>query len=175
MINGVAAVPIMAMIMLMASREKVMGEFTANEMACGVGLARDSDHGGRRCWNVCDLGKLRRRSRGPRIIVVRVLTLYANPVVASFGAALHRQVVTTLQGRGHDFDTRRMTFTAAICAIAHMRKSVAGPYATPCRDLSALAEPTRLAALGVLWDGGEHCVCELMAKLGASHRECPVT
>ena len=34
--------------------------------------------------------------------------------------------------------------------------------------LSALAEPTRLAALAVLWDGGEHCVCELMAKLGAS-------
>ena len=34
--------------------------------------------------------------------------------------------------------------------------------------LSALAEPTRLAALGILWDGGEHCVCELMVKLGAS-------
>ncbi len=34
--------------------------------------------------------------------------------------------------------------------------------------LSALAEPTRLSALAILWDGGEHCVCELMAKLGAS-------
>ena len=34
--------------------------------------------------------------------------------------------------------------------------------------LSALAEPTRLAALRVLWDGGEHCVCELMDKLGAT-------
>ena len=34
--------------------------------------------------------------------------------------------------------------------------------------LSALAEPTRIAALRVLWDGGEHCVCELMAKLDAS-------
>lgn len=34
--------------------------------------------------------------------------------------------------------------------------------------LAALAEPTRLAALRILWDGGEHCVCELMAKLGAS-------
>lgn len=34
--------------------------------------------------------------------------------------------------------------------------------------LSALAEPTRLAALRILWDGGEHCVCELMTKLGAS-------
>ena len=34
--------------------------------------------------------------------------------------------------------------------------------------LSALAEPTRLAALGLVWDGGEHCVCELMVKLGAT-------
>lgn len=34
--------------------------------------------------------------------------------------------------------------------------------------LSALAEPTRLAALTILWDGGEHCVCELMNRLGAS-------
>jgi ArsR family transcriptional regulator len=34
--------------------------------------------------------------------------------------------------------------------------------------LSALAEPTRLGALRILADGGEHCVCELMNKLGAS-------
>ncbi|MCA8904427.1 MAG: metalloregulator ArsR/SmtB family transcription factor [Hyphomonas sp.] len=34
--------------------------------------------------------------------------------------------------------------------------------------LSALAEPTRLAALRILADGGEHCVCELMDRLGAS-------
>ena len=34
--------------------------------------------------------------------------------------------------------------------------------------LSALAEPTRLAAMQLLWDGQEHCVCELMQKLGAS-------
>lgn len=34
--------------------------------------------------------------------------------------------------------------------------------------LSALAEPTRLGALRVLWDGGEHCVCELMRRLGAT-------
>jgi ArsR family transcriptional regulator len=34
--------------------------------------------------------------------------------------------------------------------------------------LSAMAEPTRLAALRILWDGGEHCVCELMTRLGAS-------
>ncbi|ULB12477.1 ArsR, metalloregulator ArsR/SmtB family transcription factor (plasmid) [Cereibacter azotoformans] len=34
--------------------------------------------------------------------------------------------------------------------------------------LSALAEPTRLAALSLLWDGSEHCVCELMARLQAT-------
>ena len=34
--------------------------------------------------------------------------------------------------------------------------------------LSALAEPTRLAAVRLLWDGHEHCVCELMRLLGAT-------
>jgi ArsR family transcriptional regulator len=34
--------------------------------------------------------------------------------------------------------------------------------------LSALAEPTRLAAIRLLWDGHEHCVCELMRDLGAT-------
>ena len=34
--------------------------------------------------------------------------------------------------------------------------------------LGALAEPTRLAALRLLWDGREHCVCELMERLGAT-------
>jgi len=34
--------------------------------------------------------------------------------------------------------------------------------------LAALAEPTRLGALRILWDGGEHCVCELMPALGAT-------
>lgn len=34
--------------------------------------------------------------------------------------------------------------------------------------LTALAEPTRLAAIRLLWDGREHCVCELMRELGAS-------
>lgn len=34
--------------------------------------------------------------------------------------------------------------------------------------LSALAEPTRLAAMALLSDGGEHCVCELMQHLGAT-------
>lgn len=34
--------------------------------------------------------------------------------------------------------------------------------------LSALAEPTRLGAMRLLADGSEHCVCELMQKLGAT-------
>jgi len=34
--------------------------------------------------------------------------------------------------------------------------------------LAALAEPTRLEALRMVWDGREHCVCELMRELGAS-------
>ena len=38
----------------------------------------------------------------------------------------------------------------------------------PITILSALAEPTRLKALRLVWDGGEHCVCELMRELGAS-------
>ncbi len=36
------------------------------------------------------------------------------------------------------------------------------------RILSSLAEPTRLSALQILWDGREHCVCELMEALGAT-------
>jgi putative NADPH-quinone reductase len=32
------------------------------------------------------------------------LFLYANPVAASFGAALHNQVVSTLRTRGHKTD-----------------------------------------------------------------------
>lgn len=34
--------------------------------------------------------------------------------------------------------------------------------------LTVLADPTRLAALTLLRDGQEHCVCELMQRLGAS-------
>nr|WP_292285465.1 metalloregulator ArsR/SmtB family transcription factor [Marivita sp.] len=34
--------------------------------------------------------------------------------------------------------------------------------------LTAICDPTRRAALSILWDGGEHCVCELMARLDAS-------
>ncbi|WP_036261708.1 ArsR/SmtB family transcription factor [Methylocapsa aurea] len=34
--------------------------------------------------------------------------------------------------------------------------------------LSALAEPTRLGAIRLLWDGREHCLCELMRELDAT-------
>lgn len=47
-----------------------------------------------------------------------------------------------------------------------------GAYPTRMSDavdlLAALADPTRLAALRLLRDGREHCVCELMRRLGAS-------
>ena len=34
--------------------------------------------------------------------------------------------------------------------------------------LTAICDPTRRAALALLWSGGEHCVCELMERLDAS-------
>lgn len=34
--------------------------------------------------------------------------------------------------------------------------------------LAALAEPTRLGAIRLLSDGGEHCVCEMMRQLDAT-------
>ena len=34
--------------------------------------------------------------------------------------------------------------------------------------LTALAESTRLEALRLVWDGREHCVCELVQALGAT-------
>ncbi len=34
--------------------------------------------------------------------------------------------------------------------------------------LTALADPVRRAALRIVWDGGEHCVCELMERLDAT-------
>lgn len=36
------------------------------------------------------------------------------------------------------------------------------------RVLSALSEPIRLRATRIVWDGGEHCVCELMQRLDAT-------
>ena len=50
-----------------------------------------------------------------------------------------------------------------ICFIAHI---IAMTQALNL--LAALAEPTRLAAVRLLWDGQEHCVCELMEQLGAT-------
>ena len=38
----------------------------------------------------------------------------------------------------------------------------------PVALMAALADPTRLGALRLIWDGNEHCVCELMRALGAS-------
>ncbi len=38
----------------------------------------------------------------------------------------------------------------------------------PTDLMTTLSDPTRLEALRLLWDGDEHCVCELMRKLGAT-------
>ncbi|PIV73519.1 MAG: transcriptional regulator [Rhodobacteraceae bacterium CG17_big_fil_post_rev_8_21_14_2_50_65_11] len=38
----------------------------------------------------------------------------------------------------------------------------------PIAILSALSEPTRLGAIRILADGGEHCVCQMMARLDAT-------
>jgi NAD(P)H dehydrogenase (quinone) len=46
----------------------------------------------------------RRRQQNARDTALRVFILYANPVAASFGAELHKQVVTTLRSRGHEID-----------------------------------------------------------------------
>lgn len=54
---------------------------------------------------------------------------------------------------------------ARICAYAHMDIPTAPPVTAV---LSALADPTRLGAMRLLWDGGEHCACELIDRLGAT-------
>ena len=36
------------------------------------------------------------------------------------------------------------------------------------KTLMAISEPTRLKAIQIVWDGGEHCVCELMDQLDTS-------
>jgi ArsR family transcriptional regulator, arsenate/arsenite/antimonite-responsive transcriptional repressor len=43
-----------------------------------------------------------------------------------------------------------------------------GGMTDPVTLLAALADPTRLAALRLLRDGQEHCVCEMVARLGAT-------
>jgi len=51
-------------------------------------------------------------------------------------------------------------------AYARMRKSKRRSMILTV--LSALAEPTRLAAMRILHDGDEHCVCDLMRRLDAT-------
>lgn len=57
-------------------------------------------------------------------------------------------------------------------SLAHMRLSAYTgdmAYTYALDDLiSALSDPTRLRALQIVWDGDEHCVCELMDVLDAT-------
>lgn len=39
---------------------------------------------------------------------------------------------------------------------------------TVLQVLEALSEPIRLSAIRIIWNGGEHCVCELMERLQAT-------
>ena len=57
-INGVAAAPIMTMIMLLASRKAVMRQFTLSPWLKSLGVARDRGHGGGCDWHVRHLGRL---------------------------------------------------------------------------------------------------------------------
>jgi ArsR family transcriptional regulator len=51
----------------------------------------------------------------------------------------------------------------SICVMAYIQSMT-----SPTPILAALAEPTRLGAIRLLWDGREHCVCELMQHLGVT-------
>ena len=62
-VNGVAAVPIMVMIMHMASRRDVMGEFALKPMAQDARLDRDRGHDRRGRRHVRDLERLSRAAR----------------------------------------------------------------------------------------------------------------
>ena len=60
MVNGVAAVPLMVMIMHMASRREVMGEFALKPWLKSPRLDRDRGHGRRGGRHVRDLERLSR-------------------------------------------------------------------------------------------------------------------
>ncbi len=68
--------------------------------------------------------------------------------------SLFRQGLLTLVAYAH----RR------IYGVTHMRKDSNMALET----LQALAEPTRLAVMALLWEGREYCVCELMERLDAT-------
>ena len=83
----------------------------------------------------------------------------SGPAIAQNSSAA---ILVRTKGNGH-------TSTMLTVALAHMRYCAYNvAMDSTITLLAALAEPTRLAATRILWDGSEHCVCELMAKLGAS-------
>lgn len=73
--------------------------------------------------------------------------------------------------RVNPYFENHQTFAPCLIRVkAHMRlRAYAASMIMPIDDLlSALSEPTRLRALQAIWDGEEHCVCELMGRLGAT-------
>ena len=67
---------------------------------------------------------------------MRVLVLYAHPLTDSFAAALHRTVVATLRGRGHEVDDCDL-YAEGFDPILTPAERAA--YNTPHPDLSAIA------------------------------------
>jgi len=61
------------------------------------------------CGSSTDRGQTARSQHIQMEHAVRVFILYANPVVASFGATLRKQVVTTLRSGGHEMDVATST------------------------------------------------------------------
>ncbi len=62
---------------------------------------------------------------------MRILVIHAHPVDTSFGAALSRQVRTTLEGRGHEvrvLDLYRMGFDPVLSPDEHLAYETAGPH-----------------------------------------------
>jgi ArsR family transcriptional regulator len=55
-----------------------------------------------------------------------------------------------------------------VCKGCGVRLHLMARDMNPVVIFSALAEPVRIEALRMVWDGREHCVCELMRELGAS-------
>jgi hypothetical protein len=76
---------------------------TFGRLGCGVSWSRAAGNAcrRRRQWRE---GTTLAASTYEWSTTLRVFISYANPVAASFGATLHKQVVTTLRSRGHEID-----------------------------------------------------------------------
>ncbi len=68
---------------------------------------------------------------------MRILIVYAHPVDTSFGAALFREVQSTLEGRGHEvraLDLYRMGFDPVLSCDERQAYETAGPHRANLED-----------------------------------------